>query len=657
MLALLLFCSPLDLDAARARDGLRAANAASSARWASGSSGPRVAGLRRSLGFVAADRPDGLALKTRRTLEREGFSLAFLTFRSRFGATVTAHLYAPSKARARMPGLLLVHSHHAPKSEGELQDMGAMWARAGCLVLVPDLLGHGERRQHPFATAKDHPRPFRASRQDYWFRHVVGMQLEAAGGSLMGWMAADLHACVSVLLRQPGIDKERLAVLGAVAGGGDPAAVIAALDERLEGAVVFNFGGPQPESRYPLPDNAEKSFGYAGGGSWEPTRNLALSARDGFLPWEVVAGIAPRRLVYAHEFSWDEKRDPVWKRLKEVWKDAPGNLRSAHGFGTLTGKGEGAGSHCTNIGAVHRKGIHAAFKDWWGIEAEEPKERKRLPAADLRCLEDREGTVPVRELALKRLTPVADVRAWWKEALGVGPVEPSSAGMKLLRPEEEGKRPVTVLFGQGGTKELLAKRKDEIAALVAQGEAVAVLDLGGTADLPPGKRGRGSASTAVASSFQMLGRPLLGERLRTLRAALASLRKDERLDARKIRLWGDSTQEAGSGGVVPLDLEQPPHSEPVGPHLALVAALFEDVAEVRARGGLASWASLLDGPAVHFPYDGIVPGAARADWPAVCAAIKCPVRLEGLVDGTNRRVPLAEARKRHAASRHVTVAD
>jgi len=34
-----------------------------------------------------------------------------------------------------MPGIVLAHSHHNPKWEGELQDMGMTWARAGTAVL------------------------------------------------------------------------------------------------------------------------------------------------------------------------------------------------------------------------------------------------------------------------------------------------------------------------------------------------------------------------------------------------------------------------------------------------------------------------------------------------------------------------------------------
>ena len=33
---------------------------------------------------------------------------------------------------------MLAHSHHNTKYEGELQDMGMTWARAGCCVLVHD---------------------------------------------------------------------------------------------------------------------------------------------------------------------------------------------------------------------------------------------------------------------------------------------------------------------------------------------------------------------------------------------------------------------------------------------------------------------------------------------------------------------------------------
>ena len=86
-------------------------------------------------------------------------------------------------------------------------------------------------------------KPYRVSRQDYYFRYNSNLQLSAVGDSLMGWMAWDLMRGVDVLLKQPGLDKDRIILMGAVAGGGDPAGVTAALDNRIAGVVPFNFGG------------------------------------------------------------------------------------------------------------------------------------------------------------------------------------------------------------------------------------------------------------------------------------------------------------------------------------------------------------------------------------------------------------------------------
>ena len=108
-----------------------------------------------------------------------------------------------------MPGILIFHSHHNPKTQGELQDMGMTWARSGCLVLVMDHLGHGERRQHPFRTEADYPHPFRVGRQDYFFRHNTGVQLQLVGESLMGWMVRDLMRGLDLLLSRTGIDEDR----------------------------------------------------------------------------------------------------------------------------------------------------------------------------------------------------------------------------------------------------------------------------------------------------------------------------------------------------------------------------------------------------------------------------------------------------------------
>src|SRR5262249_39367189 len=298
------------------------------------------------------------------------------------------------------PGILIIHSHHNPKTQGELQDMGMLWAKQGCLVLVPDQLGHGERRQHPFTDKTKYPAEFKVGRQDYYFRYNTSLQLYLIGDSLMGWMAWDNMRCVDLLLSKPGIDPAKIILLGSVAGGGDPAGVTGALDPRIPVVGPFNFGGPQPETKYPLPDDAETWFNYAGGGGWESTRNLAFCARDGALPWVIVGSVAPRALIYGHEFSWDQKRDPVWKRFEKIWGfyDARDKLGFATGRGLLQGKPPEA-THCNNIGPEHRKPIYPLLQKWFDMPVPDKEYQKRHPSEDLVCLTKEIQPTPLHKVA------------------------------------------------------------------------------------------------------------------------------------------------------------------------------------------------------------------------------------------------------------------
>ncbi|HKB38905.1 MAG TPA: hypothetical protein VKD72_20855 [Gemmataceae bacterium] len=83
-----------------------------------------------------------------------------------------------------------------------------------------------------------------------------------------------------------------------------------------------------------------------------------------------------------------------------------------------------------------------------------------------------------------------------------------------------------------------------------------------------------------------------------------------------------------------------------------------EIRAVIARGGLVSFRSVLDSPFVHVPHDALPINIFRAgDMPEVWAHLAPkPLRLEALVDGTNRRVtgerlkealrPVAEAYKK-----------
>ena len=92
---------------------------------------------------------------------------------------------------------------------------------------------------------------------------------------------------------------------------------------------------------------------------------------------------------------------------------------------------------------------------------------------------------------------------------------------------------------------------------------------------------------------------------------------------------------------VPHDLKQPRLAEPAGATFASRSRLERrQVKAVVARGGLVSYRSVLDSPFVHVPHDALPIDVFRAaDLPDVWAHLAPkPLRLEGLVDGTNRRV-------------------
>ena len=679
----------------------------------------KIAALRKSLGTLpphplplsqeGRGEKDKPRLMVTGELPGEGFKIRNVVYESRPGLVVTANLYVPEPARDSMPGIILAHSHHNPKTEGELQDMGMTWARAGCYVLVPDALGHGERRQHPFATASDYPKEFPVGRQDYNFRYDMSLQLYLVGESLMGWMVHDLMTGVDVLLAQPGCDSKRIILLGAVAGGGDPAGVTAALDERIACVVPFNFGGPQPENRYPLPDDAETSFNYAGGGSWESTRNLARSAADGFLPWVIVGSVAPRHLIHAHEFSWDRERDPVWKRYEKIWSlyEAGDKLSFAHGFGSIQ-VNDPPGSHCNNIGAAHRKQIHEAFRKWFAIDVRPDDEyRNRRPREELICLTEAArkelNPKPLHEIlaamadeklaaarqARAKLAPDErrkQLRESWQRLLGESeppreikvregsPHVQEVGGIKVTRELLESEPGISVpvltlsrgdldskrdrsrmlILGvaSDGLAPALARRREEIAQGLAFGAVIVLVDVRGTGAAGGGDQGQQSAATSHSATHLMLGKTMLAGQLRDLRTALrhASIRAD--VSPRAIVVGGSGHEPLAEGAEFshPRRIDRPAECEPTGAMLAVLMGLVEnETGAIGCRSALVSFRSILDSPFIQVPHECIVPGALMvgdlAD--AIAALPPRAVHIEGFVDGRGRRVSVVHAREQN----------
>ncbi len=684
---------------------LQAANRQSSAEWQAIQTTADWERLRRqkldalkaSLGRWP-EAPQQTRVVVASTVAGDGFKIENILFESRPGWWVSANLYRPAQPHDRMPGFVICHAHHTPKEHGELQDMGMTWARAGCLVLVPDQVGHGERRQHPFATTADFPKYYRVGHADYAFRYDNAIQLHLVGESLIGWMAWDLMRCADVLSQYKNGNRENLVLLGSVAGGGDPAAVAGALDQRFATVVPFNFGGPQPETRYPLPDDAETSFNYAGGGSWESTRNLRNSARDGFLPWVIVGGIAPRHLIYAHEFRWDEARDPVWKRLQTLYRryDQPNSLAFTHGSGMVTGQ-SADDTHCTHIGRVQRALMHVAFRDWLRIDVKpEDEYRQRVPSEQLRCwtedlrreLQPQTLAQQVRAIAAQQFAEVRALQAKstpedfrrklqqrWSERLDTtAPPElkaterrsvqaegdisierwmlTSSDGLQIpacvaIPQKIEG--PTVVAICSKGKQTFWKERTDDVARWLQSGRVVCVVDPRGIGEsrLSDG-HGRRSGSTSSSSTELMLGSTLLGQQLSDVRAVLKWLRSRPELKSSGFELQGDSLVPANPPEALfrqPRDNDDalPAVSQPAAPLLALLTGLYEDdTTAISTIGGLVSWDSLLESYLVLTSHASLVPDACLTGEISTLIAAqqpKCKVTTTNTVDGWNRLVP------------------
>ena len=259
------------------------------------------------------------------------------------------------------------------------------WARSGCTVLVIDHLGHGERRQHPFRSEKDYPKPFRVGRQDYYFRYDHGPAVaprgrEPDGLDGLGPDARARPAAVATGDRQGPHHPAGRGRGGRRPGRGHGARSIPA----WRPSAPFNFGGPQPD--FAIPADAERDFYYFGVPEWESTRCLRLGARDGFAHWLIVGAVAPRRLIYAHEFAWDAGRDPVWPRLQKIfgWYGAPDHLAVATGRGQPQGHAPGKlalQQHRTVAPQpdLSRPGAMVRHADPRGIQPEADDGRAALP--------------------------------------------------------------------------------------------------------------------------------------------------------------------------------------------------------------------------------------------------------------------------------------
>jgi cephalosporin-C deacetylase-like acetyl esterase len=660
--------------------------------------GLRLEALRKSLGPFPAERPP-LDVRVSSIYEGDGYRRENLVFRSRPGFYEAANLYLPAKSSSHMPGIVILHSNHFPKIQGELQDMGMIWGRAGCAVLVLERLGFGERAETNTWF-----------RQAYASRFTFSKQLGLIGESHSGWVVWDLMRAVDMLYARPDVDRERIIMLGSVAGGAEPAAIAAALDPRIAAVVPYNYD----QGHMRVHGDARNQIG------------------GQFSPWLVAASVAPRRFVRPFEFGWEGAEEPDfpelwvdgWLRSQKVWGfyNAPDNLASAQGYGLIRLSMERV-SHCWSIGPNQRRELYPILHHWFDIPLPSSAELNMLPDSDLatnpnkeparldearrrRPEEDLRSITPALSVELRRkplhelalATGVEQLRAararrakmtaaekrehLRRELAGsLGDIEPSRSprvealGRRtlsgavverlylevldgiliptlLIRPPGDSRTPVIVGVAQAGKERFLADRATTIAALVRAGFAVCLPDLRGTGETSPDPdRSDDGGHRAMAEREFALGANLMGARLKDLRTVLAYLGSRADVDRSRIGLWGESFAPANPSDLFldELQWEAGPqiqrYAEPLGAHLVTLAALYEDgVGAVVAHGGLTGYVSVLEDAFTYTPLDIMIPEVLKAGDMADFAAAIVPraFLMAGAVSGRNVRLTEAE---------------
>jgi hypothetical protein len=471
-----------------------------------------------------------------------------------------------------------------------------------------DQIGYGDRIEtYPW------------DRDNYNARYMFGEQLYLTGSSLMTWMVWDAMRAIDLLCDRVDVNKKEIILLGAVAGGGDPAAVTAALDSRVAAVAPFNFGEAMPETSRFIPyknlwplDLAEPSPA-----DWDSTRVIRRHLVDQFLQWFICASVAPRGFIYSYELGWNVEDLPAWARYHKVWElyGATDHLSEAHGFGPFPGPGE-----AWNIGPAQRRSLYPTLERWFGIpvpfgdagshryENLAPRpEVNRQPADDLAVLTPRlaaeihnrsvhdlareqgQAQVAAARQQLSTLSPddrvkwlqtkwaekLGDIQPnrnpeakteWTKEAPGAEveavavTVEPGvMAPLLLLKPAvARGQRvPAVVMVAEGGKDLFLAERSAEIESLLKAGNAVCLPDVRGTGETSPDlRRDPDSTESIAANTALALGDTLVGLRLKDLRTVVAYLGHRSDVDSQRIGIWGDSLAPTNRAGLILNEVPQ-----------------------------------------------------------------------------------------------------
>jgi cephalosporin-C deacetylase-like acetyl esterase len=586
-----------------------------------------------------------LAPRTVAALDRQGYRIEKVIYESRPNHHVTANLYLPKDARGPSPGVLIPSGHDRnAKACDAYQSLAILLARNGFVVLCYDPIGQGERIQ----TFKPDGQPATWGTGEHTLLDI--------GARLVGLCVAhyrlwDGIRSIDYLAGRPEVDPERLGCTGN-SGGGTMTSYLMATDERIYAAApscyltslerLFPGQGPQDGEqnipgqvalgiehadyillRAPKPTimlTAAKDF-FDINGSWETFREakrlhgiLGYGERLDLFEFPDEHGFTKPRREAALRWMrrWLQGIDePAVELAQTPSTDADLQVtQSGHVVPELKG------ATVWDLNLARAKQLAPEREAFW---------RDRPKAECLAEVRRLAGVRPMAEKPAARSVGTLEREAGRIEKLVIERAGEVPVPALLFLPKEPKGRLPAVLYVDGRGKASDAAPGGPIEELVKAGSAVLSVDV----------RGFGETTTVLPKKYWHpefpithlalhLGRPLLGQRVEDVLAALECLAARPEIDAAKIGIVG-----VEGGALVALH----------------AAALDERLREVTLRRSIASWMDVVTSQTAKNQFNQVVPGAlARYDLPDLVRAIAPrPVRVLEPLDAAGNPVAIAKA--------------
>lgn len=205
-------------------------------------------GLRETFTRDLGDFPKGgVELKARVIEEREyeDYLLERVVYNGDIDLPIPAYILKPKKEPQRLPAIVACHGHGYGSREiiglnpdgtdnhgdpGYQKNFGLELMKRGFLVIVPDLLGFGDRRLD-----EDRGKEPGASSC-----HMISTYLLMMGKTMSGFRVHDIMRTIDYLGTRDDVDTNRIGCMG-ISGGGLVCGFVAALDERIKASVISGY--------------------------------------------------------------------------------------------------------------------------------------------------------------------------------------------------------------------------------------------------------------------------------------------------------------------------------------------------------------------------------------------------------------------------------